>query len=100
MGGKVLVPLKKETELLFSVAVQLISIHERYIPGKINIIAENPSRAEQVLPMEWSFYLEQIFQWGHPNLDLFATRYNTKCLTFVVPIPYNRALKMDTLAMD
>ena len=68
----------------FTVVVRLsISIHTRLIPGKMNVIANNLSRARQILPVQWSLH-QDIFshvfnQWGHPSLGLFVTRFNTKC---------------------
>ena len=36
----------------------------------------------------------------HHNLDLFATRFNTKCAFFVSPTPDHRALSTDNLVMS
>ena len=82
---------------MFSLAVTCnISIWARFVPGRMNVIAENLSRAGQILPTEWSLHqdiVNLIFQqWGHPNLDLFATRFNTKCVTFVSLTPDHREL--------
>ena len=70
--------LWKETELLFTAVIQLnISIHARFISGKVNVIADDLFRGGKILPAEWSLYqdiVNHVFnQWGHPNLDLFAT---------------------------
>ena len=78
--------------LFFSVVVTFnISIHARFIPGRMSMIADNISRAGQILPMEWSLYqgiANLIFnQWGQPNLDFFATRFNTKFPTIMSLTP-------------
>ena len=68
----------------------------------MNVIANNLSRARQILPTEWSLHhdiADLIFQqWGYHNLDLFATRFNTKCATFMSPTPDHRALFTNALA--
>ena len=97
--------LWKETELLFSVVITLsISIHARFIPGMMNVIANNLSRARQILPTEWSLYQDIaniiFYQYGHSSLDLQGMRFNTNCLTFVSLTPDNRALDIDALAMS
>ena len=49
--------LWKETKSLFTAVVQLIiSIHARFIHGKINVLADDLSRSGQILPTEWSFH--------------------------------------------
>ena len=69
--------LWKDTESLFLLVISHnLSIHAKYIPGNMNVVANDLSRAGQILPTEWSLHHDiAIFQqWGHPNLDLFATR--------------------------
>ena len=71
----------------------------RYIPGRKNILANQLSRLDQVLPMEWSL-LPRVFEgicsvFGRPHLDLFATRANTKLPLYVFPVPNPLAWKQD-----
>ena len=51
------------------------SVRARFIPGGMNVIAGELSRAGQILPMEWSLHqdiADLIFQQqGHPNPDPF-----------------------------
>ena len=104
-GGTHSWDLMEETAILF----QLVMSKDWYlkaahIPGRLNVIADNLSRAGQILPTEWSLNpraADLIFQrWFRPLIDLFATRENTKCLTFVSPVPDPRALAVDALSLD
>ena len=70
----------------------------------MNVITDELLRARQILPTEWSLHQDIAdlisLQWGQPNLNLFATRFNTKCPAFVSPTPNNTALNTDALAMS
>ena len=54
----------------------------------MNVIADDLSRAGQILPTEWFLHqdiVSHVFnQWGHPSVDFLVTRYN-KCLNFGPP---------------
>lgn len=104
-GGTRSPSLWEETWLLFSEAHSRdLVLRARHIPGHLNVIADQLSRAGQILPTEWSLHqdvAQDLFaRWGQPNLDLFATRYNRKCLVFVSPVPDPLALETDALSMD
>jgi len=97
--------LWEETVLLFQVIWDLqIELRARHIPGRLNVIADQLSRAGQILPTEWSLHQEAaqlLFdRWGQPNLDLFATRHNRKLSVFVSPVPDPLALGADALSLD
>ena len=81
-----------------------LSFRARIISGKLNVIAEDLNKAGQILSTEWSLdqdMANHVFDiWGHSNMDLFMTRYNHKCLTFVSPIPDVRAIKLKALTID
>lgn len=104
-GGTRSLPLWEETSLLFEFLmahqVQLRAVH---IPGRLNVIADQLSRAGQTLPTEWSIRpeaLQEVFRrWGKPLVDLFATRHNRKCDLFVSPVPDPLALATDALSFD
>ena len=105
VGGTRSWSLWRETESLFAITVHLgISVCARFIPGKMNVIADDLSRAGQILPTEWSLHQDMALHvfniWEQPNFDLFVTQYNTKCPTFVSATPDARALDMDALTMD
>ena len=77
--------LKKQGGILSRVAwseLHLVTLSARYIPGKKNILANQLSHLDQVLPTEW-FLLSQVFDarcevYIRPHMDLFATKVNTK----------------------
>ena len=92
---------------MFAAVILLdISICVQFIPGKMNVIADNLSRTGQILPTEWSLHqaiVNHVFNdWGHPSADLFTTRtrYNTKCLNFVSATPDARAFDTAAMAID
>ncbi len=82
---------------------QQIQLFARYIPGKLNVIADGLSRRGQILPTEWSLHPEVVSlifdQWGAPLVDLFATRENHKCATYVSPVPDSQAWEIDALSL-
>jgi hypothetical protein len=76
----------------------------KHIPGARNVLADQLSRSGQLLSTEWTLHQEvanELFSlWGTPTLDLFATRYTTRCLLFVAPYPDVRAVSVDVLDMS
>ena len=105
MGGTRSWSLWKETKELFNIAVKNnLTLKARHIPGRLNVIADQLSREGLILLTEWSLHQEvadALFEkWGQPNLDLFATRYNNKCRTYVSPVPDSQAWEVDALAID
>ena len=78
-----------------------IVLRARHIPGHLNVIADKLSRHGQVIQTEWSLS-PRVFQllcakWGTPQMDLFATRFNTKLNRFVSPVPDQAAWAVDAL---
>ena len=62
--------------------IHSVNLSARYILGKKNILADQLSRPDQVLPMEW-FFLLRVFEaicrvFGRPHLDLFAMRTSSR----------------------
>ena len=76
-----------------------IVLRARHIPGRLNVIADKLSRHNQVIQTEWSLS-QQVFHLlcskrDHPQIDVFATRFNHRLPKFVSPVPdlaayYNR----------
>jgi hypothetical protein len=65
-------------------------------------VADLLSRSDQILPTEWSLN-QRVFRvlctlWGSPQIDLFATRYNAKLITFMSPMPDPLAYEVDALS--
>ena len=76
--------------------IHLIALTESYVCRKKNILMDQLSHPDQVLPMEWSF-LPWVFDlicevFGRPYIDLFAMRANTKLLLYVSPWHGSRTL--------
>ena len=81
-----------------------IVLRARHIPGRLNVIADKLSRHNQVIQTEW-FLDQQVFNllcsnWGLPQVDLFATRFNFKIPRFVSPVPDQRAWAMAALSQS
>ena len=78
-----------------------ITIKCRHIPGRLNVLADQLSRAGQVIATEWSIHpkiLEYVWmKWEKPMVDLFATRDNYKLNSYVSPIPDQNALAVDAV---
>ena len=74
-----------------------IRLEARYIPDKWNILVDQLSRPDQILPTEWSL-LPRVFDricqvFGRPHLNLFATKANNKLALYV-------SLVLDPLAWE
>ena len=104
-GGTRSWSLWEETILLFEMLQKRgVTLRAVHIPGRLNVIADMLSREGQVLPTEWSLNQRVVLalfrEWGTPQVDLFATRYNHKCLVFVSPVPDDLAYGTDALSLD
>ena len=71
----------------------------RYFLKKKNVLADQLSNLNQVLPTEWSF-LPWVFNTicevhGHPYIDLFATRADGKLILYVSRVPDPVTWKQD-----
>ena len=74
-----------------------------YIPGKLNVRADRKSREFQD-HLEWSLS-DNVFTrickiFGTPDIDLFATRLNAKCPSFVARHPDPEAFHTDAFTMS
>jgi len=103
-GGTHSRELMEETFRLYMILEERdIQIRAQYIPGRLNVIADQLSRKGQNLPTEWSIHQEAIDRvfsmWLRPLIDLFATRHNSKCPMFVSPVPDPLALDVDALSL-
>jgi hypothetical protein len=104
-GGTRSRTMMQETSLLYTLVMsRQWTIRARHIAGKLNVLADQLSREDQILPGEWSLSreaLEPVFRsWGHPLVDLCATSDNKKCQMFVSPFPHPEALAVDALSVD
>ena len=99
-GGTVSLPLHLLTVQVHEWAVaHSVGLSARYIPGKRNVLADGLSRQGQVMGSEWSLHqdiAERLFHlWGHPVIDLFATRHNRKLPIFCSAFPDPWAVRED-----
>ena len=104
-GGTRSWSLWEETILLFKMLQERkVTLRAVHIPGRLNVIADMLSREGQILPTEWSLNQRVVWalfrEWGTPQVDLFATRYNHKCLVFVSPVPDDLAYGTDALSLE
>jgi hypothetical protein len=81
-----------------------IQILARHIPGSRNVLADRLSRPGSSMSTEWMlnkdlFHQITVARWI-PQVDLFATRWNTQVPQYVSPFPDERALSVDALALD
>ena len=81
-----------------------VHIKARYLPGRLNALADCLSRKGNIVQTEWSLsprVASQIFHiWGKPHLDLFATRLNGKLPLFVSPVLDPEAYATDALSLS
>lgn len=103
-GGTRSLPLFRCADILLSLCEKYnIRVQAQHIPGKLNVRADSLSRSSPT-PTEWRLHpnvcLELFTLWGHPLIDLFATRWNHQLPTFVSPFPDNRALTIDALSIS
>ena len=81
-----------------------IRIRAVYLPGILNVLADELSRPDQILHTEWSLdqkVVDGLFQlWGKPHIDLFASKVNLKLPTYVSPTQDPQAFAVDALSID
>lgn len=104
-GGTHSLSLFRETQLLFSLCQSLqVTLLAKHIPGRLNVLADGLSRQNQTLPSEWTLQQEvanTIFSvFGHPMVDLFATRLNHRLPLYVSPVLDPGAWAVDALSLD
>jgi len=80
-----------------------ITLRARYIPGSLNILADQLSRPHCVLHTEWTLsqsVLTPLWSlWGRPQVDLFATKFNMRLPLYVSPVPDPEAWEIDALSV-
>ena len=80
-----------------------IQISTEFIPGQLNVLADELSRRNQVLATEWTIShsaLEPVWRlWHKPMVDLFATKFNHRLPIYVSPMKDNAAWGRNAFAM-
>ena len=92
------------TKLLVWCAKRQVSLTAKFVPGKLNVLADSLSRKGQIIHTEWTLRwgtLSQIFHfWEVPHIDLFATRLNNQLPTFVSPFHDPLAWAVDAMSLS
>ena len=83
--------------------VNSVSLIGRFVPGRKNILADQLSRQDQVIPTEWTLHtrvLQAVFRiWGTPMVDLFATALNRRLPVYCSPVPDPMAWQVDAFTI-
>ena len=78
-----------------------ISLTTQFIPGHHNVLADQLSRGGQVQSTEWTLssrVCQEIWEWwGTPQIDLFATRRNSRLPLYCSPVLDSRAWGVDAM---
>jgi hypothetical protein len=81
-----------------------IFLETRFIPGKLNVLADQLSRSNQVLSTEWTIThqsLQPVWErLGKPMIDLFATKFSKRLPLYVSPVQDPEALAIDAFQMS
>ena len=104
-GGTVSRSLCMEAkEMLIWCHQREIILRARYIPGKLNALADQLSRRGQILHTEWSLcpriFKQLCNQFTKPMWDLFATKYNKKLEIYASPMPDPESEAVDALSLS
>ena len=97
---------QKLAQELFKILTKFnIQIHQAFIRGSENILADSLSREHQVIPMELeisSRILKRIFKRLdlYPEIDLFATHINHKTTKFFSAIKHENATAFNAFAQN
>ena len=102
-GGTKSVDLLGLTYQFFALTAELeMTFLCRHVPGRKNILADQLSRADQVIHTEWTMsaeVLEDLWRmWPRPQVDAFATCLNHRLPMYFSPVPDPRAVAVDALA--
>lgn len=80
-----------------------LTLYAAHIPGKHNTLADIYSRKFKD-NTEWELhpklFKKVVDKWGMPEIDLFASRLNSKCEKFVAWKPDPRAWAIDAFALN
>ena len=95
--------LRAERLLLWAYSSDL-RISAKFVPGRVNILADALSRAHMVLPSEWTLAhnaLRPIWDiWHKPMIDLFATRFSRRLPLYVSPVSDPEAWAVDAFSLS
>lgn len=76
----------------------------RHVPGRKNILADQLSRAGQVIHTEWTIKAETLDHlwtiWPRPQIDAFATCLNFRLPRYFSPVPDPEAEAVNAMVQD
>ena len=81
-----------------------ITLTTEFIPGKMNVVADQLSRRGQILPTEWTIahsVLDTLWLvWEKPHIDLFATEYTARLPVYISPVRDPRAFARNAFSLS
>ena len=90
-------------EILIWAHTHQIHLDPEFVPGNLNVVADNLSRVSQIITTEWTIdlsVLEIVWQaWGRPVVDLFATKHNNRLPIYVSPVRDPEAMATNAFAI-
>ena len=102
-GTKSFALYQKASEILLWCRAHKISLSVQFVPGKLNVLADQLSRSNQILPTEWTIChsaLQKVWaRWSKPLVDLFATRYSSRLALYVSPVADPLAMATNAFAI-
>ena len=91
-------------EMLVWAHTRAITLTVEFVPGKLNVIADQLSRKDQILKTEWTIVhrvLERLWQeWGRPHVDLFATQHTARLPVYISPVRDPNAFARNAFALS
>ena len=94
---------RRAEEILLWCQARQILLTARYLPGKLNVLADALSRSHMILPTEWTLthrVLEPIWnRWFKPHVDLFATKFSKRLPVYISPVLDPEAWAVDALSV-
>ncbi|KAK7105998.1 hypothetical protein V1264_017305 [Littorina saxatilis] len=101
-GGSRSLPLShRACEMLVWCHKHGMVLSAKYLPGKLNVLADSLSRSFKVMHSEWTITHQALLRlWAQvekPPIDLFATRFSRRLPIFVSPFPDPEAWEVNAL---
>ena len=91
-------------ELLIWCHHRSITLTTEFVPGKLNVIADQLSRGSQILPTEWTISHQALLPlwqvWEKPHIDLFATEFNARLPVYISPVRDERAFAQNAFSLS
>ncbi|KAK7115603.1 hypothetical protein V1264_001441 [Littorina saxatilis] len=104
-GGSRSLPLShRACEILMWSHNHGVVLSAKYLPGRLNVLADSLSRSSKIVHTEWTITHQALLRlWAQaekPSIDLFATRYSRSLPMFVSPFPDPEAWEVNALEIS